>query len=256
MARAIAENHYERDEFFDIHSKKPGEVGRLIIGCTQDHLAQLHYNGESAEFRDTVEGNFVSAAFNKICSQAAVHLNLPKADIVETEFLVTEPYSSGQDLHMDALRGVWTFFAPLVKSKGTTIKKQHYQDYPVNVGKFSSVPRHWEDLPDIAIDWEVGDLFVMRDNAIHGAPPNDQFRRYVLFGAQQSTQKDNYTDSLVVTERSFFDKKRSTKNNGQGGNKNAGQRHNKCLCAGGKLHVCARNDCFMLHSGLHESQTL
>ena len=177
----------------------------MILGCNQEHMNQLQANKEEMVFVGHERmAQEVAGQFRKICRETAKELGIPLRAIVETEILKTEPHSSGQVEHMDAMGGVWNFFATLVPSKGTIVKQQYYQDFPKNIGPKSTIPRDWSSLPNILINWEVGDLLLLRSNAIHGAPPNGATRRYVLFGSEESLYPSEYSDSLVVTEEEFF----------------------------------------------------
>lgn len=198
--------------FHAIHSKNEGEVGRLILGADPGHVQQLEEHKEEGAFvGGDAEAAWLAAMYRKIIMKVAKFLGLGDLTIAEVEMLKSEPHSLGQNPHLDALRGVWSFFAPLVDSAGTTVKQQFYQDYPTNMGPKSSVPRHWSALADITINWEVGDLFVLRTNAIHGGPPSGDSRRYVLYGAEKSHKHGEYSDTSVVFEEDYFRLKQAFK---------------------------------------------
>lgn len=186
-------------------------MGRVILSCNDDHLAQLMSNQEQSAYVGLDErAKRVDQWFGNICQKIAHQLQIPLRAIAGTEIIKNEPNSAGQVEHMDAMGGVWNFFAPLVRSVGTRVKSQHYQDFPLNIGPDSTVPRQWSTLPDIDITWEVGDLFLLRSNAIHSGPPNGATRRYVLFGSEESLCQSEHTDTLVVTEAEFFLQKGDT----------------------------------------------
>lgn len=225
-ARSFAETQYKNNKFHSIHSRTPGEIGRVILACTEDHMVQLRDNYEDDAFvgHDT-EAACVVSAFNALCMTVADKLGLPHTELAETEIITTAPHSKGQEPHMDTLTGVWAFLAPLVPSRTTTIKKQTYQNYPVTMGGYSRVPHGWAELPNVVINWKVGDLFVFRNNAIHGGPPNDGRRRYVLFGAQHSSAENEHTDTLVVTEDEFFEQQEQYRRKSRGSSRIAEARY-------------------------------
>jgi hypothetical protein len=205
MALAYAQSLDKSGKFHTIHSKKDGQVGRVILGCGASHLDELGSNNELGAYVGREDqAKQVHQMFKDICRKTAMGLGIPLRDIEGTEIIKNEPHALGQIEHMDAMGGVWNFFAPLVKSPGTMVKKQFYQDYPLNIGIKSTVPRDWSTLPDIPINWEVGDLLILRSNAIHSGPRNGKKRRYVLFGTEQSLTQIEHTDALVVTEKEFF----------------------------------------------------
>lgn len=180
------------------------------MSADPEHVRQLSEHNEEAAYKgDLWEATYLSREFSKLCVRAAEVLGLGDLTLSEVEILKGEPNSSGQYPHLDSLRGIWVFFAPLVASAGTTVKDYFYQKFPENVGPHSSVPRHWGALPDINIGWEVGDIFVLRSNAIHGGPPSGPHRRYVLFAAEQSTKQGEYSDTSVVFEGDFFAEKQA-----------------------------------------------
>jgi hypothetical protein len=205
MALAYAQSLDRGGKFYSIHSKKEGQVGRVILGCGVPHLGQLGSNNElEAHVGDENQAKEVHRMFKDICRKTAMGLGIPLRDLESTEIIKNEPHALGQIEHMDAMGGVWNFFAPLVNSPATMVKNQLYQDYPLNIGTKSTVPRNWSTLPDIPIKWEVGDLLMLRSNAIHGGPTNGKKRRYVLFGSEESSTQNEHTDALVVTEQRFF----------------------------------------------------
>ena len=195
------------NKFYAIHSKDGGHaIGRVVLKCSDDHMLQLQNNNEGDVWvGSNTEADQLAKDFEEVCRKAAEGLNLPLGQIEETEFIKAEPNAPGQDAHMDAPWGSWNFFTPLGPSPGTTIKKQEYQEYPMSMGPYSCVPKNWKDLPNLHIEWSVGDLLMMRSNAIHGGPPNGPERRYVLFSAEKSaTVVDEYSDTAVIFERDFF----------------------------------------------------
>jgi hypothetical protein len=205
MALAYAQSLDRGGKFYTIHSKKDGQVGRVILGCDAHHLGQLESNNElGAYVGHENQANEVHRMFTNICRKTAMGLGIPLRDIEGTEIIKNEPHALGQIEHMDAMGGVWNFFTPLVNCPGTVVKNQLYQDYPLNIGTKSTVPRNWSSLPDIPINWEVGDLLMLRSNAIHSGPTNGKKRRYVLFGTEQSLTQNEHPDALVVTEKVFF----------------------------------------------------
>ena len=205
MALLYAQSLDVGDKFYTIHSKTDGQVGRVILGCDAHHLGQLRSNDElGAYVGHENQAKEVHRMFKNICRKTAMGLGIPLRDIEGTEIIKNEPHALGQIEHMDAMGGVWNFFTPLVDSPGTVVKYQLYQDYPLNIGPKSTVPRNWSSLRDIPINWEVGDLLMLRSNAIHSGPTNGATRRYVLFGTEQSLTPYEHTDTLVVTEKVFF----------------------------------------------------
>ena len=206
-----AETNDVAEKFYSIHSLKVGEIGRLMMDCSTPHLEQLVENAEDDVFlgHRSAESNVLSKWFKTICVGASSTLGLKIRDICETEIIKNEPFSAGQSEHMDALSGTWNYFSPLVDSPGTSLKQQVYQDYPENVGPSSTVPMGWSELENVHIPWEVGDLLLVRSNAIHSGPANGSQRRYVIFAAEVSPQSDEHSDTLVVTEDVFFAKKRA-----------------------------------------------
>jgi hypothetical protein len=209
MALLYAERLDSDDKFYTIHSKKKGEVGRVILGCDEHHFEQLGSNNEQGAYVGAEDhAKKVNRMFKDICRKTATELGIPLRDIEGTEIVKNEPHALGQREHMDSMGGVWNFFAPLVDSPATVVKYQLYQDYPLNIGPKSKVPPDWTSLPDIQINWEVGDLLLLRSNAIHKGPTNGATRRYVLFGTEKSSSPNEHTDTLVVTEKRFFAKKK------------------------------------------------
>lgn len=208
-ALAYAKKKDETNSFGAIHSKTEGEVGRVVLQATEQHSRELLKHHELHSYVGLEEeAQDLSKRFKRICQLAVVKSGQTLRDINETEIIKNEPNARGQDEHMDAFPGSWNFLAPLVSSVGTTLKHQAYQDYPVNVGPYSTVPRKWADMTDLHLKWKVGDLLMVRSNAIHAGPPNGATRRYVLFAAEASPCPNVYSDTLVVTEEVFFDHKR------------------------------------------------
>ena len=208
MALEYAKDLDERDKFYSIHSKREGEVGRVILGTKDDHMRQLlSYDEHKAYVGQEAQAHKLDRLFKNICQKQAQSLGIRLRAIEETEIIKNEPKSWGQVEHMDAMGGVWNFFAPLVKCSGTKVKAQVYQDYPKNIGPESTVPRNWSTMPDVHINWTVGDLFLLRSNAIHGGPPNGATRRYVLFASERSLYPSEHSDTIVVTEKEFFSHK-------------------------------------------------
>tara|TARA_B110000503_G_scaffold129596_1_gene201979 strand:- start:51 stop:611 length:561 start_codon:yes stop_codon:yes gene_type:complete len=162
----------------------------------------------------------VRHAFKTVCREAVSNLGITPTPIVEVEIIVNHPNGRGQVEHMDNFKGVWNFFTPLTCNSATTVKVQDYQDFPVNMGPYSSVPQGWANLIDERIEWNGGDLLMMRSNAIHAGPPNGSTRRYVLFAAEESVRGSHeYTDSRVITEREFFSAKKAKTAGASGGGK-------------------------------------
>jgi hypothetical protein len=197
-----------KKSFYTIHSQKDGEVGRVILGCDKHHLQQLASNKEQGAYvGHEAQAKSVNRTFKHICRKTAEGLGICIRDIEGTEIIKNEPHSLGQVEHMDAMGGVWNFFTPLVDCPGTLVKYQLYQDYPLNIGPTSTVRENWSSLPNIQINWNVGDLLMLRSNAIHSGPPTGENRRFVLFGSETSMHPNEHTDTLVVTEKEFFSHK-------------------------------------------------
>jgi hypothetical protein len=210
MALQYAESLDMKGKFYTIHSKKDGQVGRVLLGCDAHHLEQLESNEELGAYVGADKlAKKVDGVFREICQATAKGLGIFLRDIEGTEIVKNEPHALGQIEHMDAMGGVWNFFAPLVDCPGTVVKYQLYQDYPLNIGPKSTVKQNWSSLPDILINWEVGDLLLLRSNAIHSGPTNGETRRYVMFGTEKSLSTTEHTDTLVVTEKAFFSHKNS-----------------------------------------------
>ena len=180
----------------------------MILDCDDHHFEQLGSNKEQGAYVGADrQAQGVVRYFKKICRKTAEGLGITLRAIEETELIKNEPDSLGQIEHMDAMGGVWNFFAPLVKCPVTVVKYQNYQDYPLNISPKSTVPRDWASLPDIKLNWNVGDLLLLRSNSIHKGPPNGDGRRYVLFASEKSLHTNEHTDTLVVTEEVFFSHK-------------------------------------------------
>jgi hypothetical protein len=212
MALQYAESLDRKGKFYTIHSKKDGQVGRVTLGCDAHHLTQLTSNEElGAYVGGDKQAKKVDRIFKNICQTTAKEYGISLREIEGTEIVKNEPHALGQLEHMDAMGGVWNFFAPLVDCPGTLVKYQLYQDYPLNIGPKSTVKQNWSSLPDILINWAVGDLLILRSNAIHSGPTNGENRRYVLFGTEKSLSSKEHTDALVVTEKEFFSRKNSMK---------------------------------------------
>jgi hypothetical protein len=196
--------------FCAIHSKMAGDTGRVILGSSTMHLDVLLARKEQEAYvGDNPTSEYVDCWFRDICKKAALGLGISIRDMEGTEMVKNEPFSKGQVEHMDGMWGVWNFLAPLVPCPMTRVKVQTYHDYPENMGPKSTVPKNWASMHDVPLEWEVGDLFLMRSNAIHCGPPNGGNHRYVLFGSESSIDPNGYTDGVVVTEEEFFFQKDS-----------------------------------------------
>jgi hypothetical protein len=208
-ALAYAEKKDRANSFVAIHSETEGEVGRVVLDATKQHNRDLwrHHELDSYVGHEE-EAKNLSRRFKEVCMLAVTRKCQTVRDISEIEIIKNEPNSSGQKEHMDAFEGTWNFLTPLVSSVETNLKHQNYQDYPVNMGPYSTVPRRWADMPDLNLRWNIGDLLMVRGNAIHAGPPNGPTRRYVLFAAESAPSTDVYSDTLVVTEEVFFNHKR------------------------------------------------
>jgi len=211
-ALAYAKKKDRANSFVGIHSKTEGEVGRMVLKATKQHNRELlrHHELDSYVGHEE-EAKALAGRFKVVCMLAASMRRLAVSDISEIEIIKNEPNSRGQEEHMDAFEGFWNFLTPLVSTVETTLKHQRYQDYPVNVGPYSTVPRRWADMADLHLRWNVGDLLLVRSNAIHAGPPNGATRRYVLFAAETSPVANVYSDTQVVTEEVFSYHKRQRK---------------------------------------------
>ena len=138
----------------------------------------------------------------------ACAFDLTERPIDTVEIVKNEPHSKGQDNHMDNIEGVWNMLSPLVSHcPATLVKEQDYQDYPNHMGPSSHVPRGWDGLPNIHLEWEVGDMLMLRSNAIHAGPPTGMDRRFILFASEMPLREADYTDTKVYTEKDFFEAK-------------------------------------------------
>ena len=184
-------------------------MGRLVLGSPPEHLAEIQaQDGEEAYVGDEPDAESIYRAYQQLCQEMAHAFNLTDRPIDAVEIVKNEPNSKGQDQHMDNLAGVWNMLSPLVDNcPATIVKYQDYQDYPENMGPSSIVPRSWDCLPNIPLVWEVGDMLMVRSNAIHAGPQNGRDRRYILFASEMPRRTADYTDSKVYTEDDFFEAK-------------------------------------------------
>lgn len=171
---AYAEKKDRANSFVAIHSKKEREVGRLVLKATEKHNRQVLRHHELQSYvglEDEVQD--LSRRFKEICTLTVTRKGQTVRSYQEgSEIIKNEPNASGQEEHMDAFPGTWNFLAPLVRSVGATLKHQTYQDYPVNMSPYSTVARRWVVMPDLHLGWNIGDLLMVRSNAIHAGPPN------------------------------------------------------------------------------------
>ena len=209
LAFATVSDEGEETKYCAIHSQTEGEVGRLVLGLSTEHLAEMTTQDSSNSYvGDDPEAASIYFAYKELCQDMARAFNLTERPIDVVEIVKNEPNSKGQDDHMDNLMGVWNMLAPLVNhSPATLVKDQDYQDYPDNMGPSSHVPRGWDGLPNIPLEWEVGDMLMLRSNAIHAGPPNGLDRRFVLFASEMPLREADFTDTKVYKEKDFFEAK-------------------------------------------------
>jgi len=202
------------DRFYAIHSQTEGEVGRVVLGTTEAHMDQiLTYDVNGGVYvGNEREAQIIHSQYTDLCQRLARAHGLTNKPVDTTEIVKNEPHSKGQVHHMDNNPGMWNMIAPLVRRCPITIvREQAYQDYPANMGPNSWIPRGWNSLPSLHLEWEVGDMLMLKSNAIHAGPPTGVDRRYVLFGSEQTKRPGEYTDTDVITEGKFFRKMRMSR---------------------------------------------
>ena len=209
LAFATVSDEGEETKYCAIHSQEQGEVGRLVLGSSPEHLAEMTaQDGGEAYVGDDPVAATIYLAYKNLCQDMARAFDLTERPIDTVEIVKNEPHSKGQDDHMDNLEGVWNMLSPLVNHcPATLVKEQDYQDYPDHMGPSSHVPRGWDGLPDIHLEWEVGDMLMLRSNAIHAGPPTGADRRSILFASEMTLRVADFTDTKVYTEKEFFDAK-------------------------------------------------
>jgi hypothetical protein len=189
------------------HSITEGDIGRILLDASQDHLEELKLNhqlndcyvggGNDREIALDLAQEFrrhVTVAVEK----AGIHI-----DMECVEILKSNAHSEGTEKHMDQLQGGYNILAPMNDSNSTQLSKYGYEPYPQYLSFRSKVPADWASLESINISWEVGDLLVVRADYVHNAPKNTgEYTRFVYFSAGQSPEHE-FSDSAVITQEVF-----------------------------------------------------
>ena len=185
-AARLALDIVEADATYAIHSKdKMPSVSRAMLRCSPDQQKQQRENGDTMnpvspaiqKRKDTTADAFILA-----CAHAMSVLKLEFSNkIDDVELVRSLPLSAGQEMHMDSFIGFWNFLSPLSANAPCTIIKDHvYQDFPDVFSASSGIPTSWDELPTVAIDWQQGDILVLRNNHIHAGTSISLFDMPIL----------------------------------------------------------------------------
>jgi hypothetical protein len=211
-ALRFSEKSEDKNLFQATHALNPGDLGRILLDASTDHLADLRVHGELTDFyvgKDSRSvARHIATKFRECVAIATegAEIELP---IESVEILKSNAGSEGTCRHMDQLEGVYNVIAPLNKSEFTSLADYVYETYPQYMGSRSNIPTDWDGLSQVTISWEVGDALIMPADHIHWAPHNNtNHTRFLVFGAGQA-KMTGFSDSEVITESVFAYRRRA-----------------------------------------------
>ena len=91
-------------------------------------------------------------------------------------------------------QGCWAALGPITACASTRLKNYEYAG-GLDVLSSDALLTKWDEIPELTIEWEPGDLLFVRTNRIHAGPPNvTDHHRHLMFvaGTAGSTE---YTDT-------------------------------------------------------------
>jgi hypothetical protein len=210
---AFADRH--RNEFWNVHCVREGDISRIMLAATPAHKAELDRNGEGSVLcahRDaTILAESMGRCWNRVKGHIHKHFGVDIGFMVEPEISRSRPGSLGQVRHMDNVVDV---ISQLLCLKGgiTAFAEYAHQKFPANVSAESTVPANWDTLKRVSIDWLPGDILCMYQSLIHWAPENaSRFWRHLGFMGGSVLTKDtgnSFSDKEVFTEGAFKKRRR------------------------------------------------
>jgi ectoine hydroxylase-related dioxygenase (phytanoyl-CoA dioxygenase family) len=204
-----------QNDFWEIHSKQQGDIARVLLCATKNHIQELVANKEAAVLSKSPNAPILARELARTWSRVGkVMLNkfgFTIGRMVEAEVARSSPRSLGQVWHMDNFVNVWAMSVNLSKTGGSTqILKYRHQGYPEMFGPNTTVPKDWDNHQFHDIKWQEGDVFAFMQNKAHRAGPNatDLDRNIAFAGGSPPTPTDFFSDSAVLTQEEFWDRHR------------------------------------------------
>jgi hypothetical protein len=214
----------EANEYYLIHSKRVGDLSRIVLTASPGHVAQMKTHGETDVISSRPEAKTLSAELASVYASLTGITGTKCGILEEPELLRSIPGSLGSMPHMDSCRepehegedhmaAIINLSPDSIVQATTALAKYPWQPCPVNLGPDSKVPLDWSKIETVKLAWKWGDIIVFYQTLIHWTAANlTKFHREICFmgGRPTNFHGSSWSDTIVITQDVFHDMRRYT----------------------------------------------